>query len=187
MKGYLSNLIFALPFLLFCFFFGCHTENKKLSRYTFQHQSMGSRFNVVLYADDSLKAAQSVSTSFQHLDELNLILSDYIPHSEIMQLSRSSGGNKFWKVSDELSDVMKVSKQWYEWSGGVFDITIGPYTQLWRRAIRQDKLPSSDVINQLKESVGFELIVLDSAKGVLLSKEKMQLDFGGIAKGYRGP
>ena len=184
MKGYLSNLIIALPFLFFCLFFGCHSDNKELSRYTFQHQSMGSMFNVVLYADDSLKAAGSVSSSFQELDQLNLILSDYIPHSEVMQLSRSSGGNEFWQMSDELSEVMEVSKQWYEWSGGVFDITIGPYTQLWRRAIRQDRLPDSEVIRQLKESVGFDLIMFDSVKGVLLSKGKMQLDFGGIAKGY---
>ncbi len=172
--------------LISLFLVGCISSSKteKLTRYEFEHPSMGSLFKVVVFASDSIKVKGLVEESFLELDSLNLIMSDYIPNSELMRLSRSSGSGEYIKVSDDLNDILNLSEFWYHWSGGVFDVTIGPVTQLWRRAKRQGKLPEQKYFNKAMAAVGFDLVELNPDKGVLLRRPNMQLDLGGIAKGY---
>ena len=70
-------------------------------------------------------------------------------------------------------------------SDGAFDITVGPVVRLWRRARRTQHLPTTDELAKAKELVGFAKVLLDAkARTVQLTKAGMQLDLGGIAKGY---
>jgi thiamine biosynthesis lipoprotein len=56
---------------------------------------------------------------------------------------------------------------------------------LWRQARRQKKLPDSDRLARARMLVGHENIRLDAnQQTVQLLKQGMQLDLGGIAKGY---
>ena len=172
--------------LISLFLVGCipNWKTDEMQRFEFEHPSMGSLFRVVVYASDSIKAKAHVEESFQELDSLNLIMSDYIPNSELMQLSRSSGSGEYVKVSEHLNDILNLSQLWYDWSDGVFDVTIGPVTQLWRRAKRQGKLPEQKYFDRAMAAVSFDLVELDPDQGVLLQESNMQLDLGGIAKGY---
>ena len=45
------------------------------------------------------------------------------------------------KVSRELWDVLTAAQQLAERSDGAFDITVGPYVELWRRARREKEMP----------------------------------------------
>jgi thiamine biosynthesis lipoprotein len=57
--------------------------------------------------------------------------------------------------------------------------------RLWRTARRQQKLPPAEALTAVKSRVGFEKIKLNKHhRTVTLMAEKMQLDLGGIAKGY---
>jgi thiamine biosynthesis lipoprotein len=68
---------------------------------------------------------------------------------------------------------------------GAFDVTVGPYVKLWRRARRRGELPAPDRLQQAKTSVGYQYIMLDSIhQSVQLIQPDMLLDLGGIAKGY---
>ena len=52
-----------------------------------------------------------------------------------MRLCAKAGGPAV-KVSDELFFVLERSKELSEKSGGAFDVTVGPFTRLWRRSSR---------------------------------------------------
>src|SRR5205823_2738179 len=70
-------------------------------------------------------------------------------------------------------------------SGGAFDITVGPYTALWRKARREHILPDPEKVKERAASVGFQKLALDpKTRSALLVAPKMRLDLGGIAKGY---
>ena len=70
-------------------------------------------------------------------------------------------------------------------SEGAFDVTVGPAVRLWRRARRRKELPSSEQIAAARQVMGYRLIRLDpERRTVELLKAGMQLDLGGIAKGY---
>lgn len=156
-----------------------------LQRFEFSHKSMGTIFRIVCYAYQAEKAQQISDRAFERIDELNYIMSDYLPDSELNRLSRNSGSGKYTRVSSDLYVILSLGQQWGITTNGIFDITIGPYSQLWRRAGRKEKLPTPDQIKSASESVGYKYIQIDKdSSAVKLCKERMQLDLGGIAKGY---
>ena len=160
-------------------------ENRPPARFEFSHSSMGTLFTIAGYGFDSLLAKETANAAFSLIDRFNLIMSDYNPESELMQLCRTSGSGNYIPVSGELFNVLQESLFWSRWSEGIFDITIGPYSQLWRRAGRKDLLPDSVQLQKTAHLVGYQNVKLDPGnQSVLLTKSGMQLDLGGIAKGY---
>jgi thiamine biosynthesis lipoprotein len=68
---------------------------------------------------------------------------------------------------------------------GAFDVTVGPYVRLWRRARRQHRLPTEAQLARARESVGYHYLELNpSTQSVRLIRPQMRLDLGGIAAGY---
>jgi thiamine biosynthesis lipoprotein len=68
---------------------------------------------------------------------------------------------------------------------GAFDVTVGPVVQLWRLARRTQELPDPKEFAAARAKVGYRKVKLDPAKKtVQLLTPGMQLDLGGIAKGY---
>jgi FAD:protein FMN transferase len=154
-------------------------------RFEFAHSGMGSLFTIVVYGTDLIRAEKTANSSFVLVDSLNLIMSDYNPESELMKLSKLSGNGKWIKVSEPLFDIITRSLDWSEWTDGSFDITIGVYTQLWRRAGRKEELPDSVSLKKASDVFGYRNIKINRKKrAVKLIRSGMQLDLGGIAKGY---
>ncbi len=160
-------------------------QNESAQRYEFSEAKMGTLFRIVLYVEDSLTATKAASDVFSRIDTLNNILSDYDRNSELSRLSASAGSGKIVQVSDDLWKVITTAYQIAEATDGAFDISVGPYVKLWRRARRRGELPESGRLQQAKISVGYQHILLDSThQSVQLTQPDLLLDLGGIAKGY---
>src|SRR5215217_3280766 len=56
--------------------------------FEFVRQKMGGPFKILLYAKDQASADRAAEAGFARVDQLNSILSDYDPESEISRLSR---------------------------------------------------------------------------------------------------
>jgi thiamine biosynthesis lipoprotein len=139
----------------------------------------------MLYAPDSATALTASQKAFVRLDTLNIILSDYREDSEINRLCRTAGTGEYVKVSDDLWKITQESIKGARMTDNTFDITIGPMTQLWRRMKRQKQLPSVAQIAEARAKVGMENIVPDTqTQSIMLRKQGMRIDFGGIGKGY---
>lgn len=166
------------------FLFFCHYTSAQ-TRFEFSHPQMGTMFRIILYAPDSAKALAATQKAFIRLDTLNIILSDYREDSEINRLCRTSGTGEFVKVSNDLWKITQESIRGARLTENHFDITIGPMTQLWRRMKRQKQLPTDTQIAEARAKVGIGNIILNSKnKAVMLKKQGMRIDFGGIGKGY---
>src|SRR5688572_4691893 len=91
------------------------------------------------------------------------------------------------KVSDELFTMLSHAQEVARRSGGAFDVTVGPYVQLWRAARKTKQLPAPDALAEARRVVGWERVKLDAAnRTVELTTPGMRLDLGGVAKGYAG-
>lgn len=146
---------------------------------------MGVPFKLILYARDEPLANLAARAAFKRISELNRILSDYDPDSELSRLSRSAGANTWVIVSDDLWRVLWKSQELAQRTQGAFDITVGPYVRLWRRAKREKQLPSAALLADARACVGFQAIELDpKTQRARLHKPEMRLDAGGIAMGY---
>jgi FAD:protein FMN transferase len=160
---------------------------QELQRYSFDSRHMGTQITIILYAGDETVAYRAAEASFERIEELNQMMSDYIETSEINRLSQKSGSGEWMKISDDLYEVLETSVQISEMTGGLFDVTMGPVTHEWRyiRMMGEPELPDDEELKKLLDRVGYRQIELDGQTGsVRLKREKMQLDLGGIAKGY---
>jgi thiamine biosynthesis lipoprotein len=154
-----------------------------VARFGFTRYLMGTEAKVVLYAADSTEAASAAGQAFDHINELNEQLSDYMTDSEVSRLSKTRGqpiavGENLWNVLITGQNIAHASE-------GSFDVTVGPLTLLWRKAMRRATLPDAVEITNALAAVGYWFLELDaSSRTVQLNGENMRLDLGGIAKGY---
>ena len=68
-------------------------------------------------------------------------------------------------------------------SDGAFDVTQGPVIRLWREARRTRKLPDPAALIEAADRTGYRNLRIKNDTVTLLLP-RMQLDLGGIAKGY---
>jgi thiamine biosynthesis lipoprotein len=159
-------------------------ESPALVRFSFTEPHMGTRFKILLYAADEPAAAKAAKAAFARVAHLDQVMSDYRNTSELMQLCKQAGGDPV-KVSEELFFVLARAQEVSRQSDGAFDVTVGPIVKLWRRAKRTGMIPDKDDLDKALALVGYEKMKLDpKARTVQLMKAGMQLDLGGIAKGY---
>jgi FAD:protein FMN transferase len=159
-----------------------------LHPFEFERQKLGAGFRIALYAPDEATAQRAAGAAYARVDELDRILSNYDPESELSRLSRRTDAGAMADpvpVSQDLWNVLVASAKAAEVSGGAFDITIGPFVRLWRRSRDMGQLPSPDRIETERRSVGHQLVKLDAAgRTVQLVAPRMRLDVNGIAVGY---
>lgn len=154
-------------------------------RYEFSQPHMGTRFNIVLYAQSADQAQAASAAGFARIAAIDAMMSDYQADSELNRLSDTAGSGQAVALSDELFHVLSRSVEMSQRTNGAFDVTVGPYVRLWRRARRQQELPSEQRLAEARAAVGYRHLRLDAAtKTATLAVPNMRLDLGAIAKGY---
>ncbi len=147
---------------------------------------MGVQARLVLWAPSHAVAATAASAAFARIAELDQILSDYRPASELSRLTGHPAGVHA-PVSADLYAVLSQAQALARQSDGAYDITAGTVTTLWREARRSGELPAASAIREALARVGWRRLELDSAsRTAMVSQSGMRLDAGGIGKGYAG-
>jgi len=167
-------------------FASCATRTEtRPQRFEFTRTEMGMEFRIVLYAADAARAETAATAAFDRIRALNAIFSDYEDDSELTALSRSAGSDQAVRLSPELWDVLNQAQTLAARTGGAFDVTVGPYTSLWRRTRRRHELPRPDLLDLARRRVGYGKLHLNPVeRTAMLAVPRMRLDLGGIAKGY---
>jgi thiamine biosynthesis lipoprotein len=156
-----------------------------MQRFAYEKAEMGVPFRVTLYAADEATARAAADAAFARIAQLNAVLSDYDPDSELSRLSRTSGQAKAVPVSRDLWRVLERAQALAEKTEGAFDVTCGPLVNVWRRARRKGELPSEALLAEMRVRVGYRNVRFDpAAQAVELLVPEMRLDCGAIAKGY---
>lgn len=152
------------------------------TRYEYSHQQMGTQIGLVFYEKDRSRADSIAQLVFQRIDELNSILSNYLPQSEINQLGKKP--NRDVVVSTDLFRLMNISGDYAKRTSGAFDITLGPLIELWKKARKNKQVPSMAEIRSAQQRTGHSNLEFPNLNTVRLKQEGMQLDVGGIGKGF---
>jgi FAD:protein FMN transferase len=148
------------------------------NRYQASEPHMGSIVSITLYAESSEDAQRAFVAAFARIEELDRILSDYDPQSE---LSRACDLDK--PLGPDLLAVIGHAQKLAVETQGAFDITVGPLTRLWRESRRTKQLPSPAKITEALNRSGYTKLSLENGR-LRCAVPGMQLDAGGIAKGY---
>jgi len=155
-----------------------------LTRYEFAQVHMGTQVRIVLYSAARAAADEAASAAFARIAALDQALSDYRESSELMEVSRRAGSGPV-AVGDDLFRVLRAAREIADRSDGAFDVTVGPLSVLWRHARREGALPDAADLAAARARVGRDKLAIDDRRRtVTLTTKGMQLDLGGIAKGF---
>ena len=160
-------------------------EPDAMQRYEYSEVHMGAEIRLVLYSASAATANRAAQRAYARIAELNRILSDYDPKSELSLLSATSGSGRAVPVGDDLWFVLERSQRLAAATDGAFDVTVGPMVKAWRSARRSHTFPSDDRLTRARAPVGYKKLKLDAeARTAELLVPDMLLDLGGIAMGY---
>jgi len=132
------------------------------------------------------EAREAIEAGFASIERLEQLLNFFSPESEITAINRAAGVAPV-KVSKETLDIIKKSVEIADYTNGAFDPTIGPVIKLWgfSRQKQGPSIPSADIIKNALRFVDYKRIRINTtASEVFLEEKGMELDLGGIAKGY---
>ena len=118
--------------------------------------------------------------SIKQCEYYEKLLSKTVPGSDVWNINHACG--KPVKVSDHTIKILKLALEMYDVSGGRFNIAIGSATSLWNFNDRNKNIPTP-------EALAGALVNTDCSRIALSSQSVhvpagMQIDLGGIAKGY---
>ncbi len=176
---------FCLLSSVFCLLllFGCTKPDKM---YKESRVLMDTYCTITVVSPSEEKAKESIDAGFVEIKKLDKFLNNFVSDSEISAISREAG-IKPVHVSKETMDLMQKTLGISNITGGAFDPTIAPVLKLWKFSGRpaDPSMPPGDAIKISLKLVDYKKIKINSeSSGIYLEDKGMELDLGGIAKGY---
>jgi len=151
-------------------------------RFYLDFETMGTRAHIEVVCPRRKSAARMIEAAVAKLKLVNRRMSTYLEDSEISRLNRE-GAEGPVLLSAETFTVLEKAVYFASVTGGAFDVTYAPLRQLWWEAQKRDAVPGDAEIEAALRLVGIEgLILRDGA--ARFATPGMQVDLGGIAKGY---
>jgi len=126
-------------------------------------------------------AERLLDTVGHRMVEMEAKLSRYQPDSLISQINRHAGSGRYTRIDTETRQLLETCRTLWRESDGVFDPTAGVLRQIWD--FQSNSIGDPARLPEVLELVGFEEVSLNH-EGVLLKKNGMELDLGGIGKEY---
>jgi len=150
----------------------------------FYHEAMATTFEIIIVEDDEKYARQAAVAAFNEVDRLEGELSRFLENSDITHINNLSA-NEPLRLGLDAFDCLELGCRIYAETNGAFDITIGSLLSCWRDEDGNPRSPSQDELNLAREHTGVHLLQLDESEHtVQLSVSPVQVDLGGIGKGY---
>ncbi|WP_238339653.1 FAD:protein FMN transferase [Candidatus Manganitrophus noduliformans] len=146
---------------------------------------MGSPVEITAYGEKEI-CSNGIEAAFLEIGRIERLLSVYQPDSVLSRVNRFSKKG-FISVPREVLDLLSESIRYAKESQGAFDITAGPLVRLWGFGPGKERgePPSREEIAAACRSVGSEHVRIHFDSGELeLLQEGMELNLGGIGKGY---
>jgi len=155
-----------------------------LERHEYRQVHMGVQARLVLWTPDEPTARRAATAAFARLATVEAALSDWLVDGELARLEASATAAPV-EVSEDLFSCLSRSLEIARASDGAFDPTLGRLTRLWRQARRTGVAPTPAQIEAARARIGWQHVELDpSSRTVRLALAGLQLDLGGIGKGW---
>ena len=176
-----------LIFLLFFVILSCNSTSKNNTDdiVSIVGRTMGTTYSVKyvtgIKSNDTIKEDQNKIEEI--LKNVNMQMSTYIADSEISQFNRMRN-TEWMNISEDFAFVVQSSFEYYNISGGLYDITVMPLVNLW--GFGPDKFIDTPSITKIDSVLGFigqDLIEIEGSR-IRKKDSRVQIDLSSIAKGF---
>ncbi|WP_119325449.1 FAD:protein FMN transferase [Companilactobacillus musae] len=151
-----------------------------MSNFTKVYHALGTEIKLTVFQEGQVPALDKAYELVQYCEDL---LTVNRTESEIMSINHASGkyAVPVSKISyDLVKEAVRVSQENHG-----FNAAIGPLVKLWHIGFSDAEVPSDkQIAHRLKLTNPGRIMLNDKDRSVYLLDEGMELDLGGIAKGY---
>ncbi|MCM1567899.1 MAG: FAD:protein FMN transferase [Roseburia sp.] len=141
--------------------------------------AMDTYMTITVYGD---RAEEAAAAAVAEINRLELLLSTEIEDSEVGALNETGTGY----LTEDTACLWENSYEIYEETQGAFDITVYPVMKAWGFTEGNFRVPEESELKRLLAKVDSSRIIWDAQDRQLILPKGVQIDFGGIAKGYTG-
>lgn len=149
---------------------------------------------VVAYAKDEEEFHEFANFIHDELEAYHKLYDIYNSYDGINNIKtiNDNAGIQAVKVDKKIIDLLKFSKEAYEFSDGTVNIGLGSVLSIWhdyRTAGIDDpenaELPPMDLLKEANKHTDLNNLIIDEENSTVFIKDsQMRLDVGAIAKGY---
>lgn len=174
-----KKLILCLVILgIFLSMTGCEKKNaeKEIARQTLYFDTV---ISISFYADE--RGEEWMTHCMEMCEQYEKIFSRTREDSELYAVNHRVSDRI--AVSPELLEVVQKGLEFYEISGGKFDITVAPLSDLWDFKSEDAKVPEQAEIEKALALVGADRVHVEGQELVFADQTTM-IDLGALVKGY---
>jgi thiamine biosynthesis lipoprotein ApbE/Na+-translocating ferredoxin:NAD+ oxidoreductase RnfG subunit len=156
----------------------------ELALYRQARYRMGTICEIRLWTASTSSAMQAFEAGFREIARLDRMFSNYRDDSELAHVNGAASKTPV-EVSPEFWDLTRYALRWWKRSRGTFDITVAPLLKSWGFWEGTPHMPSPEDLLQTKARVGAQNVeLMPSRRAIRFRMAGVELDFGGLAKGY---
>ncbi len=145
---------------------------------------MGTSVEVRAYNGDEATRTVAIGEAFAAIAEVDRLMSNYRADSELAGVNASAATSPV-TVSAPLASVIAAAREVSDRSGGAFDITVGPLVRLWGFHDKKPHLPTPGELAAVRPLVDYRnLLVDEGGRTIRFARPGVEIDLGGIAKGF---
>jgi thiamine biosynthesis lipoprotein len=145
---------------------------------------MGTSVQVRTFGGDEAASRAAIDEAFAAFAEVDRLMSNYRDDSELALVNRGAAQHAVG-VTDPMFSVLDAARRVSAASNGAFDITVGPLVRLWGFHDKTPHVPTSSELAAVRPLVDYRNVILDlQRKTVRFTHQGVELDLGGIAKGF---
>lgn len=134
----------------------------------FESRAMATMYQIFIRYEDKSYASQAAKEAFDLLDDLEQELSYYISNSDITIFNQTEKGQTI-RIGEHAWNCARICEDLYKLTRGLYDPTIGHF--------KHGAKP-------LKKHRGIGWLTDPEKSGLILKQENVQMDLGGMGKGY---
>ncbi len=155
-------------------------KNLALEQEVGQHHALGTAITLQVFG---ARDKSVINDSFALIDHYEDLLTVNRDESEVMDVNHAAGKHPV-QVSSGTYDLVKLAVEKSRENFG-FNALIGPVVKLWAIGFKNAHVPTAEQIKERMALIDpFKVDLNDADQTIFLQKEGMELDLGGIAKGW---
>lgn len=146
--------------------------------------AMGVRTSVSVVGLSERDAKPAIALALEEFERIDLLMSNWKAESEITRINETAGV-KPSPADPEVLEVIDRALSVSALTGGAYDATVGPLMTLWGLRGQGGRVPSDEAVSETLRGVRTADVHVElKSSTIRFGQPGIELDLGGIAKGY---
>jgi len=146
--------------------------------------SMACTWTIVIEGQEDKPRDRIADQAFAEIERIDRLMSNYRKESELSRINREAWHGPL-SVDPELFNLLVTCFDYSALSDGAFDVTVGALMKTWGFFRGEGRMPDPASVRSALDKTGHRHVITDrTAKTIRFDVNGIELDLGGIAKGY---